>query len=303
MADTLTQHRTGDIANLLKEWGFRHAEAGKNHRIFKRADGAAITLRKRSTSPVGQYTMSEIKNVLGITEEQFLAGPPKAVPEPVSKPVSESIQPSVEPLQDEVRMTEPRRKVIIYLHSKGGSVSDPAGRASVKMAEDLGVTKEALSMLLVKMEKDGQTIKDTISPRTKTKSKKTYEIMLVPEGPGVQAVIAEAFPKPTPAPVEEPTVEEKPTPAPLPTHPLPPVVEDVVPESVLDYKKLAEQVVNELVHRLTVVDRERTLTDEVVDLRLKLRHVTEYAAGLRADKQRLEDELDRRTNVRRIRPT
>ncbi len=325
MADTITTHTSGEVADLLKRWGFVHASAGKNHKTLRLpSTGKTVAIRKARSSFVGQYVLSEITNLLGVTEAEFFAGPPEKHPilqvvrdpdrgpkggvsleDGTPMPRHPSQQPPVEPVwSKDVQNTAPRRKVILYLHSKGGFVRDPAGKASVNMAKDLGMSGAALSMLLKHMERDGQTIKSTTNPATGKVSKATYEILLVEDGPNVAATIRESGAlAEAPVPATRP-VPDTPTPVPEPVEDTQEVQPSPEPRvEPVDYKKLAEQVINELVRRLTTLDRERALQEEIVLLRERLGRQTEYTTTLRKEKLDLEAELEQRPKPRRRRTT
>jgi hypothetical protein len=314
--NVITNHTSAEVVDQLRRWGFVHGTTGKEHKTLRLpSTGKVISVRKRRTAKINQYTINEALNILAVDEPTFWRGPieqpvkvkiaskkaPVLVPEPAPPPTP-TAPPEVP--QPKVSNTTPRRQVIEFLHAVGGKVEDAQGRALILMAEAMDITQGTLAQLLRKMEKDAQVLKDNLNPATKrTVAKRTYGVHLLYDGPNVASVLG-VPPTGPKEPLEAPpaaTTETKAEPASAALAALPgmeasePVGEGsptslVQPEAQpLDYERLADAVVNNLVRRLTTLDRERALRAEIAELRGRLNRTVEYGQRLRRERAGLEE--------------
>jgi hypothetical protein len=291
---------------LLRLWGFVWVGQGKNHQNFRHvATGKIQQIPK--TGVLNIYQKAEIRNLLKISTEEFMAGP-VLLPSPeevegngkvavVAEPLAEATGAPETPqapvvVFDPGRHASPARlRVIRYLRERGGVLRSPNGRGlTAEMAKKLGYhSAVTMSSLLRVMEEDGQIVRDV-------RGKNTYEILLVEEGPGVSQVA----PK-TPQKAENPPQAEPEAPASVlapddtvfqpPVGPEPSEPEPFIPPPDLDYEELAVALLDQVFKVLSSRDPERW-AEERRDLTAKLATAQEFGQVQRLKAARLEAQLE-----------
>lgn len=291
-----------DVLDALKRWNFVRAGEGRDHQEWKHPLGKVVSLKKGRSAPVNAYQIAEICNILGVKPPEFFRGPAAVVgshkapppPLPVVPPEpAASDQPSTngkqasgvapttaDPGPGTMRM-EPRRKIVAYLHSMGGSVKDTSGRATSKIVEATGHQPQAATSLLRAMEHDGQIVRDI-------NGKRCYEIVLCYDGPSVRWMVDQLPGAPAqPEAIKDLAFEPPPEPD-LQIEPEPPAPELKLTQH--DYEKIGEAVVQQLVRRLTMSDRTIVLESRVDELQRRLHRLTEYDQRLRRENNELRDQ-------------
>lgn len=291
--------RVSEVENAMRSWGFKRGASGKQHTDWTK-NGKLVRLKKGARSAVNQYQLKEILNILGVSRDQFFAGPPEPeIRQPIQLPVpsGNGIPVTLPSLPKPVLVdpgrelrSRPRREVVRFLHDIGGTIKDEKGHATAVLRDKLGMTVTGAPSLLMAMERDGQVAR-------LVNGKRTFEIVLIDDGPGVQWILANTSPglisKAGEVEAVSPVTRElvtEPEPEPL-------VLEQVVEEAIgkltpADYSAIAEAIVTNLVRKLTATDREATLNAKIVEVEERLHRTVEYAKKLRSERNQLRDKYE-----------